>query len=216
MSLSMSCWTQAFSTTTATLTFRRMAKESPEDILIQISVANRGPEASTFHVLPTLLVSQYLVWSEGHEKPRLQAGEGEPGSAWWKALSANWASASSIAKASHRFSSPKTKPIPKKSGATRTAPHGKDGINNYVVNGIKEAVNPAQKGTKASADYKVTLAGRRITCLTSGSISLKPAAWCTQAWGRADFEQILKRSQQDERRSILCRSHQHQPSATTQ
>src|ERR1700746_4182172 len=34
--------------------FVEYAKESPEDILIQISVHNRGPEAAELHVLPTL------------------------------------------------------------------------------------------------------------------------------------------------------------------
>ena len=40
--------------------FVEYAKQSPEDILIQISVSNRGPEPATLHVLPDTLVSQHL------------------------------------------------------------------------------------------------------------------------------------------------------------
>jgi hypothetical protein len=37
------------------------AKGSPADILIRITVANRGPDAATLDVLPTLLVPEHLV-----------------------------------------------------------------------------------------------------------------------------------------------------------
>ena len=38
------------------------AKQTPEDILIQISVSNRGPEAATLHVLPTLWFRNIWAW----------------------------------------------------------------------------------------------------------------------------------------------------------
>ena len=41
--------------------FVEYAKSSPEDILMRITVCNRGPEAAVLHVLPSLGVSQYLV-----------------------------------------------------------------------------------------------------------------------------------------------------------
>ena len=47
--------------------FVEYAKESPEDILIQISVHNRGPEAAELHVLPTLWFRNR--WSWGGDNP---------------------------------------------------------------------------------------------------------------------------------------------------
>ena len=42
--------------------FVEYAKESPEDILIQISIHNRGPEAAELHVLPTLWFRNQWSW----------------------------------------------------------------------------------------------------------------------------------------------------------
>jgi hypothetical protein len=39
------------------------------------------------------------------------------------------------------------------------SPYVKDGIGNYIVHGVRAAVNPAQTGTKASAHYRVSVAG---------------------------------------------------------
>ena len=52
--------------------FVEYAKESPEDILIQITAYNRGPETATLHVLPTLWFRNTWSWSGGAPKPSLQ------------------------------------------------------------------------------------------------------------------------------------------------
>ena len=44
--------------------FVEYAKESPEDILVQITVHNRGPEAAELHVLPTLWFRNRWSWGE--------------------------------------------------------------------------------------------------------------------------------------------------------
>ena len=49
------------------------AKESPEDILIQITAFNRGPETATLHLLPTLWFRNTWSWAGGAPKPSLQA-----------------------------------------------------------------------------------------------------------------------------------------------
>ena len=48
--------------------FVEYAKASAEDILIQITVHNRGPETATLHVLPTLWFRN--TWSWGGERRR--------------------------------------------------------------------------------------------------------------------------------------------------
>ena len=56
--------------------FVEYAKASPDDILIQITVANRGPEAASLHVLPTLWFRNTWSWGDGAPRPELrQQGE---------------------------------------------------------------------------------------------------------------------------------------------
>jgi hypothetical protein len=52
--------------------FVEYAKNTPEDILIQISVCNRGPEAASIHVLPTLWFRNTWSWSPDQAKPALR------------------------------------------------------------------------------------------------------------------------------------------------
>src|SRR5262249_43094959 len=49
------------------------AKESPEDILVQISIRNRGPEPAEVHVLPTLWFRNTWSWGGDNPRPSLQA-----------------------------------------------------------------------------------------------------------------------------------------------
>ena len=60
--------------------FVEYAKQTPEDILIQISVCNRGPEAATLHVLPTLWFRNIWTWWPGTPKPALKQATGSKGS----------------------------------------------------------------------------------------------------------------------------------------
>jgi len=52
--------------------FVEYAKASPEDILIQITIYNRGPEAAEVHVLPTLWVRNQWSWQSQADQPRLR------------------------------------------------------------------------------------------------------------------------------------------------
>src|SRR5579864_5402279 len=56
--------------------FVEYAKNTPEDILIQISVCNRGPDTATLHVLPTLWFRNTWSWSSGAPKPVMRAVRG--------------------------------------------------------------------------------------------------------------------------------------------
>jgi hypothetical protein len=52
--------------------FVEYAKATAEDLLIEITIANRGPEAATLHVLPTLWFRNTWSWGENVEKPLLE------------------------------------------------------------------------------------------------------------------------------------------------
>jgi hypothetical protein len=134
--------------------FVEYAKDSPEDTLIQISVANRGPEAATLHVVPTLWFRNTWSWSEGHDKPvikELNSG----------VLAASHDQLGKIflhceGKPELLFTENESNSA-RISGAPNHRPHVKDAINDYIVNGRKEAVNPAKSGTKAAAHYELNV-----------------------------------------------------------
>jgi len=56
--------------------FVEYAKASPDDILVQISVYNRGPKPADLHVLPTLWFRNLWSWESNSGKPSLQAAGG--------------------------------------------------------------------------------------------------------------------------------------------
>ena len=58
--------------------FVEYAKESPEDILVQISVHNRGPEAAEIHVLPTLWFRNRWSWGRDNPRPVVESAIGRP------------------------------------------------------------------------------------------------------------------------------------------
>ena len=128
--------------------FVEYAKETPTDILIQISVCNRGPDTAPVHVLPTLWFRNVWTWWPKTPKPSLRAVITKNG-VWGIAVVRCRSSAaiSSIAKGSPRCSSPRTRPIISEFSARPTqASYVKDGINDFVVAGRQEAVNPRPGG----------------------------------------------------------------------
>src|SRR5262245_27643983 len=58
--------------------FVEYAKAAPDDILIQITVENRGPEPAVLDVLPTLWFRNTWSWGQPGDRPVLR--EGSPGS----------------------------------------------------------------------------------------------------------------------------------------
>ncbi len=137
--------------------FVEYAKADPENILIRITVANRGSEAATLRVLPTLWFRD--TWT-GQERPampslRAQSGDGicaihacdpELGERWLHFERATTLLFTENATNMERLF--------KQPNAT---PYVKDAFNQYVVKGNKESVNPQAKGTKAAADFSVHL-----------------------------------------------------------
>jgi Mannosylglycerate hydrolase MGH1-like glycoside hydrolase domain len=145
--------------------FVEYAKQTPEDILIQVSVWNRGPEQATLHVLPTLWFRNIWTWWPGTPKPVLKQATGSKGSQ---------AAAASHTLLGERylyfegdvpllFTENETN-NQRIFGTPNAGPYVKDGINNYIVNGKHDAVNPQNTGTKAAAHYQVNVgAGKTAT-----------------------------------------------------
>jgi hypothetical protein len=155
------------------------AKAAPEDLLVQITVTNRGPEAATLHVLPTLWFRNTWSWGGNVTRPVLrQAATGSPAviAASHPDLGERFLSCE--AAAALLFTENETNVERLFQNPSRT-PYVKDGINDYLVHGRREAVNPAQTGTKASAHYPLTVgpgASRTLRLRLSDVVPAKSAS----------------------------------------
>ncbi|MEO8753634.1 MAG: glucosidase [Casimicrobiaceae bacterium] len=130
------------------------AKAGPGDILIRISASNRGLYPAPLHILPTLWFKNDWTWSAANAKPTIAvertSGEGV------------------VLKAAHRtlppyflyceapeevlFTENETN-LERIYGVPNASPYVKDGINDCIVTGRRDAVNPKKVGTKASPHY---------------------------------------------------------------
>ena len=138
--------------------FVEYAKEAPEDVLIRITVCNRGPEAASLHVLPTLWFRNTWSWSEGAPRPMLKQVDGMAGASVVAASHAELGERFLYCEGEPRllFTENETNNA-RLFGAPNRTPYVKDAINNAIVHGRTEAVNTARTGTKVSADYQVTV-----------------------------------------------------------
>jgi hypothetical protein len=134
--------------------FAEYAKESPEDILIQISVYNRGPEPAVLHVLPTLWFRNVWSWQAGAEKPSLQQAAAGVAKATDSKLGDRYLYCEGGVPLLFTENETNTQRI---FGVPNRTPYVKDSINNYVVHGDSGAVNPENKGTKVAAHYQLTV-----------------------------------------------------------
>ena len=134
------------------------AKGSPEDILIQITIQNQGPERVLLHVLPTLWFRNTWSWGKDGAKPILREFSlSQPISvisAFHPALGNRYLYCSGDPPLF--FAENETNPKGGRGQASPT-PYFKDGIHEFLVQGIEEAVNPEGIGTKASAYYRLEL-----------------------------------------------------------
>jgi hypothetical protein len=132
------------------------AKANVEDILVKITATNRGPEEASLNLLPTIWFRNTWSWHQnGTAKPYLRStSEGvielnhpEPGKRWLYCDGAP----------ELLFTENNTN-TERLFNITNGASYFKDGINEYIVHGNQQAVNPEQRGTKAAANYKLTIA----------------------------------------------------------
>jgi Glycosyl hydrolase family 63 C-terminal domain len=137
------------------------AKASVEDILVRIEVANRGPEAAELHVLPTVWFRNTWSWGRGEPRPELHAALENAIELNEPQYGRRWLLTGGSAELLFTENETNTRRLYGYDGATRYA---KDGINDYVVHGDAGAVNPARRGTKAAAHYRLKVgAGESVT-----------------------------------------------------
>src|SRR6201996_8273391 len=134
--------------------FVEYAKADAEDILIEITIANRGPEAAGLHVLPTLWFRNIWSWDGGEDRPVLkQTADGTIAVSHPK-LGERTLFCEGAGELLFTENETNTERL---FGQPNATPFVKDGIDGYIVHGNRDAVNPEQVGTKASAHYDITV-----------------------------------------------------------
>ncbi len=158
------------------------AKAAPDDLLMVVTAHNRGPEAATLHLLPTLWYRNTWSWGDGVEPPSLEIdGAGvrasHPELGEWR-LEAD-------ASAELLFCENETN-SERLFGSPNARPHPKDAINDHVVHGAAGAVNPAGTGTKCAVHHTL-----EIPAGGSAEIRVRLSAGARTGALGADFERVL-------------------------
>jgi hypothetical protein len=180
--------------------FVEYAKGGAEDILVQITAFNRGPEEAELHLLPTLWFrNDWASWiARPAAKSTLRQIKGPPGT--------SAVAAAHPALGDYLLYCEGDVPLLFTENETNNdrlfpdypnaSPYVKDGINNCVVLGRKEAVNRDRVGTKVAAHYRLKVATGK-----SGRIRLRLTAQAPSGKGRktedaaapfgAEFDKLL-------------------------
>jgi hypothetical protein len=147
--------------------YAEYAKAAPEDLLIRITIANRGPDAAPLHVLPTLWFRNTWSWTGARDaRPMLRQ------------------ESTSLLTATHptlgefRFQAKKCEGVEPEFlftenetnnarlfGVANDSPFVKDAFHEFVVQGRSDAVKPDGCGTKAAAHYVLEIPAQSFVTL---------------------------------------------------
>lgn len=145
------------------------AKAGTEDILIRISATNRGPDPAPLHILPTLWFRNTWDWGRDDRRPTMHAVESDTSNGHKLVHTHHWRlgdywlaceGAPELLFTENETNAERLWDVP------NSTLFVKDGINEAVVNGATNVVNPDVTGTKTAAHYAMTIdpgATRTIT-----------------------------------------------------
>lgn len=139
------------------------AKQSPNDLLIRITVANRGPDPATLHLLPTIWFRNTWSWGcprEGSlQKPKLELASPASLRLTHETLGdfiLEFAPSPAGKSPTVLFTENETN-LQRLYGTPNLSPFVKDAFHEHVVKGHADVVNPANTGTKAAPWYVLAL-----------------------------------------------------------
>jgi mannosylglycerate hydrolase MGH1-like protein len=170
--------------------FVEYAKADVEDILIRVTVINRGPEPATLDLLPTVWFRNTWSWGMDARRPRLKAGSPLADAATIAISHFDMDDRSLLCQAAPEllFTENETN-FQRLFGVRNATRYVKDGINDYVINGARGAVNAKAFGTKAAVRYRLSIdAGGSVTV----KLRLTPEEPHEGALGRG-FDEVFSR-----------------------
>ncbi|HEY9853201.1 MAG TPA: glucosidase [Leptolyngbyaceae cyanobacterium] len=179
------------------------AKAAPEDILIRISITNQASESKPIHLLPTLWFRNTWSWDVNSQKPVLQEVHSNQKLSIIEAhdptIGKRWLYWDEIPELLFTENETNYEYL---FGTPNASPYVKDGINNYLIHGQQDAVNPDRVGTKVSPHYHIVLAPGETKIiklrLTDIENHVQPLGW--------EFDQIFqdRMTEADEFYTRIC------------
>ncbi len=138
------------------------AKASPRDILMRVTVTNRGPDAAPIHVMPQFWGRNTWSWQENTPRPLLRLGaHGAVDARRPGGIPTRFAA---LQPADFLFCDNETN-VRRLYGVDQ-AGHFKDAFHEYIVHDNHTATNPLREGTKCAAhDRRVLAAGETAVWL---------------------------------------------------
>ena len=168
------------------------AKASPDDILIRLTIANRGPDTAPLHLLPTLWFRNVWSWGRTSNRPQLSRSARTRITAEHSALGRLVLDADVASSGEYPtllFTENDTN-AERLFGVPNASPYVKDAFHEYVISRRTDAVNPREEGTKAAALYQLMVpAGESVTVRLRLAIESESSR---QAFGGA-FERTFAR-----------------------
>jgi hypothetical protein len=136
------------------------AKAAADDLLIRLTIVNRGPDGAALHLLPTVWFRNTWSWGRSGEgywpRPRLSRVDASTVLAEHASLGTYRFAAEPLgAQAPPWLFTDNDTNARRLFGVGNPNAHVKDAFHDYVVHGRADAVNPAGVGTKAAAHYQV-------------------------------------------------------------
>ena len=180
--------------------FTEYAKASPNDVLMRVTVHNRGPEEATIHLLPQLWFRNTWSWKPGVTKPTLCAVAANEIAGKHPQLGDIRLSASPSPE-EILFCDNETN-VRRHGGSPNAHGHFKDAFHDYIIQGKAGAVDPQHTGTKAGALYKLTVTAGgsatirlRLTCSSQRESAPSNQSRLTSAAANLfkDFDDVFAR-----------------------
>ncbi len=130
------------------------AKVETDHLVMRVTAINRGDAPARLHVLPHVWARNTWAWREGREKAHLEQdlpGEVKVSVVDMPTMRVHYVDAPAVLFCDHETNLPRLYGV-EKSGTF------KDGINDFVVDGVQDAINAVPSGTKAAAHYVFEIA----------------------------------------------------------
>jgi hypothetical protein len=168
--------------------FVEYGKAAPEDILIQVTACNRGPDKTAIHILPQLWFRNTWSWGNDAQKPSIQFRSDNSASVQHPVMGEYTFHAEGSG--TFLFSENETN-VRRLDGMQEATGYFKDAFHEFLVNGNTKAINPAQKGTKCGVHFPLEVpAGSEVKLRLRFASGLATPSF-------ADFDQIMETRRRD-------------------
>ena len=140
--------------------FIEYAKVDTDDLLVKITIHNRGAETAALHVLPHVWFRNTWSWGYDDYKPELYLDEEGCIKIDHRVIGSYYFMAEGRSMAIFCENETNTERL----YGSPTVGKCKDGINDFLIHGKKDAINSVPKGTKAAYNYELSIgAGKSET-----------------------------------------------------